>query len=58
MSGDLGPGGRPAVTTSTARPEGGGRTAPGSSPAPGMFWRTMFGWPGMCLEKNGAKTCI
>ncbi|CAG7600765.1 DUF3017 domain-containing protein [Actinacidiphila bryophytorum] len=38
MSGDLGPGGRPAVTTSTARPEGGGRTAPGSSPAPARQW--------------------
>ena len=38
MSDDLGPGGRPAVTTSTARPEGGGRTAPGDAPAPARQW--------------------
>ncbi|WP_327289131.1 DUF3017 domain-containing protein [Streptomyces sp. NBC_01198] len=38
MSGDLGPGGRPAVTTSTARPEGGGRAASGGAPAPARQW--------------------
>ncbi|WUH91377.1 DUF3017 domain-containing protein [Streptomyces sp. NBC_00433] len=38
MSDDLGPGGRPAVTTSTPRPEGGGRAAPGTSPAPARQW--------------------
>ncbi|NJP42789.1 DUF3017 domain-containing protein [Actinacidiphila epipremni] len=38
MSSDLGPGGRPTVTTSTARPEGGGRAAPGDAPAPARQW--------------------
>ncbi|MFI0898809.1 DUF3017 domain-containing protein [Streptomyces sp. NPDC020983] len=38
MSAELGPGGRPAVTTSTARPEGGGRAAPGAAPAPARQW--------------------
>jgi hypothetical protein len=38
MSGDAGPGGRPAVTTSVARPEGGGRAASGSLPAPARQW--------------------
>ncbi|WP_333771603.1 DUF3017 domain-containing protein [Streptomyces sp. IBSBF 2435] len=38
MPDDLGPGGRPAVTTSTARPEGGGRAAPGDAPAPARQW--------------------
>lgn len=38
MSADLGPGGRPVVTTSTARPEGGGRAAPGDAPAPARQW--------------------
>jgi hypothetical protein len=38
MSGDVGPGGRPAVTTSTARPEGGGRAASGDAPAPARQW--------------------
>ncbi|SHK64107.1 DUF3017 domain-containing protein [Actinacidiphila paucisporea] len=38
MPDDLGPGGRPAVTTSTPRPEGGGRAAPGTAPAPARQW--------------------
>ena len=38
MSADLGPGGRPAVTTSTPRPEGGGRAAGGDAPAPARQW--------------------
>jgi uncharacterized membrane protein YjjP (DUF1212 family) len=38
MSDELGPGGRPAVTTSTARPEGGGRAASGDAPAPVRQW--------------------
>src|SRR5262245_35090321 len=33
-----GPGGRPAVTTSTPRPEGGGRAAAGDAPAPVRQW--------------------
>jgi hypothetical protein len=32
------PGGRPAVTRGTARPEGGGRTAGGDAPAPARQW--------------------
>jgi hypothetical protein len=32
------PGGRPAVTRSTARPEGGGRAAGGDAPAPARQW--------------------
>lgn len=32
------PGGRPAVTRGTARPEGGGRAAGGSAPAPARQW--------------------
>ncbi|WP_225847811.1 DUF3017 domain-containing protein [Streptomyces sp. HPF1205] len=35
---ERGPGGRPAVTTSTARPEGGGRAAGGDAPAPVRQW--------------------
>lgn len=38
MPADLGPGRRPVVTTSTARPEGGGRAAPGDAPAPARQW--------------------
>lgn len=38
VSAELGPGGRPTVTTSTARPEGGGRAAPGAAPAPARQW--------------------
>ncbi|SEG62379.1 Protein of unknown function [Actinacidiphila yanglinensis] len=32
------PGGRPAITRSTARPEGGGRAAGGDAPAPARQW--------------------
>ena len=32
------PGGRPAVTQGTARPEGGGRAASGDAPAPARQW--------------------
>jgi hypothetical protein len=38
MSGDTGPGGRPAVTRTTARPEGGGRAAGADAPAPARQW--------------------
>jgi DUF3017 family protein len=38
MPAELGPGGRPAVTTGTARPEGGGRAAGGAAPAPARQW--------------------
>ncbi|SEO18390.1 DUF3017 domain-containing protein [Actinacidiphila rubida] len=43
------PGGRPAVTRGTARPEGGGRAAGGDAPAPARQWPILVVIGGVAL---------